>query len=380
MGDDFYKQSHVLNMPFEAYDGDGPYIFISYKHVDWMKVYPIIRRFKKEGFNIWYDANLPQGENYDIEIANRIENSDLFITFITEEVIRCSNNREDYLVKELNVAIALEKQRLPIFLDNIKLSGSFLMHYSNIHSIFKYEFGDDEDKFIEACVHAFKNQFNIPSTLIDGPVSGKEYSEPVGEIKEKIPIAPPEPQIDKEFMCSDKIGTVKKVSTVASVEDGYYLGDLIYRNDSIYLNEDISLNKTINVKKDLTIDGNGHTIDANNKSRIFNIEEGKTVILKNIIFKNAKASKARFGWDKGYGGAIRNSGRLELYNCEFIGNNAENGNDISNGSELKIVNCKFSQYSNGRNSILNVGSIEICDCQKNELEPLISGGSINHIK
>ena len=55
------NQSHVVNAPFEAYDGDGPFIFVSYKHVDWKLVYPVIEKLHDAGFNIWYDASLTKG-------------------------------------------------------------------------------------------------------------------------------------------------------------------------------------------------------------------------------------------------------------------------------------------------------------------------------
>jgi hypothetical protein len=54
---------------------------------------------------------------------------------------------------------------------------------------------------------------------------------------------------------------------------------------------------------DLTIDGNGYTIDALGKARIFYCT-GKNVIIKNIILKNGFAEED--------GGAIYNSGELTV--------------------------------------------------------------------
>ena len=54
--------SHKLNLPFKAYTGDEPYIFISYKHADSDIVYPVIKQMHDLGFNLWYDAGLPHGK------------------------------------------------------------------------------------------------------------------------------------------------------------------------------------------------------------------------------------------------------------------------------------------------------------------------------
>ncbi|SDA48908.1 toll/interleukin-1 receptor domain-containing protein [Methanobrevibacter millerae] len=165
------------------------------------------------------------------------------------------------------------------------------------------------------------------------------------------------------------------------VRDHNHLRALIFQKEGyVSLNYDISLNRSIDIRNNnLTIDGNGHTIDANGKNRIFNVT-GKNVVLKNFIFKNGKAPTGLFADGKGYGGVIRNNGQLELNNCQFINNVAKNdGNDIVNNSELKIINCSFSQNNNSKYSILNNGSIKICENQLETLEPFISGGKINFI-
>lgn len=148
--------SHILNAPFKAYDGDGEFIFVSYKHADWKLVYPVIEKLHDAGFNIWYDANLTKGKYYDIEIADHIGASSLFVTFITEEAVKRSRDQEDYLIKELSVALDEKIKRLPIFLENVKLSGFFQVHYAGMQSILRHEYKDDEDSFIEACISAFK--------------------------------------------------------------------------------------------------------------------------------------------------------------------------------------------------------------------------------
>ena len=41
-----------------AYNGNEPYIFISYAHKDSDKVLPIIRELQSRGYRVWYDAGI----------------------------------------------------------------------------------------------------------------------------------------------------------------------------------------------------------------------------------------------------------------------------------------------------------------------------------
>ncbi|MBQ8018111.1 MAG: hypothetical protein IJ258_08415 [Methanobrevibacter sp.] len=96
---------------------------------------------------------------------------------------------------------------------------------------------------------------------------------------------------------------------------------LTLKNDYKYVNEDIH---GIVISKSITIDGAGHTIDANHSSRIFNIT-ADNVVLKNINFVNGNAFGKYYSSDVG-GGAIYWSGSNGLVkNCNFTNNT---GSDI----------------------------------------------------
>ena len=67
---------------------------------------------------------------------------------------------------------------------------------------------------------------------------------------------------------------------------------------------------------DVTIDGNGYSVDANGKARIFYCT-GKNIAIKNIILKNGCAEK--------YGGAIFNNGGLSITQSTLKNNTANMG-------------------------------------------------------
>ena len=99
------------------------------------------------------------------------------------------------------------------------------------------------------------------------------------------------------------------------------LNSLIQENDEITLVKDYMYDaKTdadyaggISINKSLTIDGNGHALDANGKARIFAVTSDIT--LKNINFIN--------GYQKGSSGGaiIADNSQLTLKNCNFTDNN-----------------------------------------------------------
>ena len=97
-------------------------------------------------------------------------------------------------------------------------------------------------------------------------------------------------------------------------------------------------NCNITIKKNLRLEGEGTTIDAQNHGGIFNITEAVTVYLNNINFKNGNAN---------YGGAIFNTGYLEISKCTFTNNNAKEGGALYN-SELGVINCEKSSFINNK--------------------------------
>lgn len=93
---------------------------------------------------------------------------------------------------------------------------------------------------------------------------------------------------------------------------------------------------------DMVIDGNGHSIDAKGKSRIF-ICTGKNITIKNITLKNGFAMPDHGG--NVNGGAIEiDGGSLHIYNSHLSNNVANKGGAIFKGghSELDIVDSTFS--------------------------------------
>ena len=70
--------------PFRAYQGDAPYLFISYSHKDAAQVYPIIEKLFLSGYNVWYDQGIPNNAILDMEIARHITRCEVFVLFLSK--------------------------------------------------------------------------------------------------------------------------------------------------------------------------------------------------------------------------------------------------------------------------------------------------------
>ena len=94
----------------------------------------------------------------------------------------------------------------------------------------------------------------------------------------------------------------------------------------------------ITINKVLTINGNGHVIDALGSSGIFSIASSK-VTLKNIELKH--------GLVEGYGAAIYSDGNIDLYGCTFIDfQSHEHGGAIYSTGDVTLVDCIFENCRN----------------------------------
>ena len=122
-------------------------------------------------------------------------------------------------------------------------------------------------------------------------------------------------------------------------------------DDELVLDSDVTMSDDdsdkyangITINKDITIDAKGHTIDARELGRIFNIANGATLTLNNAVIINGRSDK---------GGAIYNDGTLNINNVTFEDNAADNwGGAIYDNGVVTVVDSTF----NG-NDIINRGS------------------------
>jgi predicted outer membrane repeat protein len=173
-----------------------------------------------------------------------------------------------------------------------------------------------------------------------------------------------------------KVVVVKEKSEVKNFR---YLNDLIRSGEKeINLNADIVLSITEKqtfkegfnfngANKNLIINGNGHTIDARGKTKIFDYFDNN-LTLKNIILKN--------GFSENHGAAISTfHGNLNIDNCKFINNivekeRGEGGAIYNNDANITITRSKFinnmviGEHGDG-GAIYNGNTLTLKECEFN---------------
>ena len=124
--------------PFEAYQGEDAYIFISYAHRDKKIVYPEIARLNSLRYRIWYDEGITPGSEWSDEIGNALQRCNTFIVFISPQSIASENVR-----KEIHFAIGEKKLFLAIHIENTQLPPGLKLQMSMNQAILKYNLKEE---------------------------------------------------------------------------------------------------------------------------------------------------------------------------------------------------------------------------------------------
>ena len=118
-------------------------------------------------------------------------------------------------------------------------------------------------------------------------------------------------------------------------------------DSTIYLENDYKYNQGFSsdgivINHKITIDGNGHTIDALGKSRVFDIHS--YLELKNINFINGYNNVSSFLYAGKYG-SYQTSPTINIDSCNF--SDSTGGPAIVFGGEMEVYNSNFNNNNNG---------------------------------
>lgn len=132
------------------YNGNEPFIFISYSHKDSEVVLPVIDKLSQNGYRIWYDDGIKPGSEWDEYIATKVNNCFYFIAFISDNYLNSENCKD-----ELNFARDKDKNKnmLLVYLSDIELSAGMAMRLGRVQAIQAFNFSNlDEyyNKILEA--------------------------------------------------------------------------------------------------------------------------------------------------------------------------------------------------------------------------------------
>ena len=131
-------------IPFRAYSGSEPFVFVSYSHSDSKLVYHILAKLNEQGINIWYDEGIDIGSEWPQSIADNIVKCTKFVLFISPASIKSRHVRQ-----EITFANSRGKQILPIYLKPSKLNAGLEMTLSVYQAIFMYAYKNNEEGFYD---------------------------------------------------------------------------------------------------------------------------------------------------------------------------------------------------------------------------------------
>lgn len=128
--------------PYEIYEGDKPFIFISYAHEDSHIVIPIVESLQKEGFRVWYDEAIELGSEWPEYIAEHLAICSCCLAFITKNSLESINCRQ-----EINFAITHDRNPVAIYLEEVQLTPGMELRLGSIKAMYYTKFKDHE-KFL----------------------------------------------------------------------------------------------------------------------------------------------------------------------------------------------------------------------------------------
>lgn len=170
------------------YEGNEPYIFISYSHRDMNQVMPIVKALIDYGYRVWYDEGIDPGSEWPESIANHLAGSTVFMYFISKNSLASSNCKH-----EINFALNRKIGFLSVALEPAEMPLGMELQISTYMSLVKYKYPSEEafmSKLLELeILKPCLKEKEIEDVHIE-PVPGtKEVKETVQEQKETPVIA-----------------------------------------------------------------------------------------------------------------------------------------------------------------------------------------------
>ena len=127
-----------LPLPFDAYAGEEPFVFVSYAHKDGHLVYPEIKALHESGVRIWFDGGIDPGNEWPEDIGKALLKAQMFLVFITPSSVESQNVRN-----EINFAINKKKPFLAVHLQETQLPVGLELRMGDIQAILKYRMTEE---------------------------------------------------------------------------------------------------------------------------------------------------------------------------------------------------------------------------------------------
>ncbi len=183
-------------------------------------------------------------------------------------------------------------------------------------------------------------------------VAGVSATEDVNQTISDDTLSVSEAEDVNQVIDDDALSVYQDIDVISAKDDGTFtaLQEKINNagaDSTIYLENDYKYNQGFSsdgivINHKITIDGNGHTIDALGKSRVFDIHA--YLELKNINFINGYNNVSSFLYAGKYG-SYQTSPTINIDSCNF--SDSAGGPAIVFGGEMEVYNSNFNNNDNG---------------------------------
>ena len=98
--------------PLSAYEGDAPFVFVSYSHADETEVYSLLQGLVEAGINVWFDKGITPGARWTESLARAIDDCAAFLLIVSPRSVD-----SEHCVNEVQFALNRRKPFLAVHLE-----------------------------------------------------------------------------------------------------------------------------------------------------------------------------------------------------------------------------------------------------------------------
>lgn len=123
-----------------VYEGEEPYVFVSYAHADREQVLPLIRGLQDRGLRVWYDVGIEYGADWLNVIVEHLERSACVVCFITPQYASSDN-----CTRELVFAVDEKYELILCYLEDTTLPAKLRFQTKLSNAVMRKTFASDGD-------------------------------------------------------------------------------------------------------------------------------------------------------------------------------------------------------------------------------------------
>lgn len=140
-------------VPFAAYKGSRPYIFVSYSHRNILEVFAIIKKLNDSRYRLWYDEGIEPGYEWPEVVGKALLGSSQLLVFMSRAAAVSRNVRN-----EVNLAFSEGKNIMVIYLEKTSLTEGMKLQIGAVQFLNRFEMSDRE--FIDKLKSVLSNDLH----------------------------------------------------------------------------------------------------------------------------------------------------------------------------------------------------------------------------